>query len=589
MARADAVRIPDEVRCALRQYRKAAVAIIAASAVLNVLVLGGSIYMMMVYDSVLPSHSTASLFGLLIMLVIVFVFQGAFENLRSAMLSNIAASLDRTLFPRVQRAVADMTLIKGKSTADGQNQMRDLEYVRSWLAGGGPATLIDLPWIIFFIGILMLIHVWIGVTALIGGAALVALTVVANRVVEQPTLKANQASASRSVLSEASLRHIETLSALGMRSRMLARWQAANQTYLVAQQDMARSVAVLGVTSRMGRMLLQSVILTVGALLVIRGEATGGVIFASSILSARALAPVDQAIAQWRSLASARLGWRRICELLSSVPPAQEVQTVLPAPARSLEVEQLYVLPPGSSTITVEGADFRLDAGDALAIVGPSAAGKSSLGRALLGVWPPLRGSVRLDGAALDQYAPDLLGRYMGYLPQAVELMDATVAANIARFDPDMTSEAVVRAAQLAGVHDMILALPNGYETQVGFEGRNLSAGQQQRIGLARALYGDPFLVVLDEPNSNLDAEGDEALSNAIAAVRERGGIVIVIAHRPSALSNVNMVMFMRGGRVVDFGARGEVLQRVLRNPPQTLGDRSTAANDEPRAAMGGR
>ena len=556
--------MPEELRAVVRRYRKAFLTVALLSAVLNVLVLGGSIYMMMVYDSVLPSHSLPTLFGLLAMLVGVYACQGIFENYRSGLLSDVGNSLDRALARRVQRAMTDVALHRGSPAGDGLSPMRDLEAVRAWFAGPGPTTLIDLPWILFFIGVLMLLHFWTGFTALVGGAILVCLTIATNRMVKGPSETASRTSADRYAIAEVGVRHAEVLSALGMRGRLLDRLQQVNSDYLAAQRNMNRSVATLGAMSRIGRMLLQSLILTVGAILVIKGQASGGAIFASSILAGRALAPVDQAIANWKSMIAARAGWSRLSELLAKVPPEPATANILPRPETSLQVQNLFVAPPGSQQLTVQAADFSLNAGDGLAIIGPSAAGKSSLGRALVGIWRPIRGAIRLDGAALDQYPEDVLGRYLGYLPQTVELFEGTVAENIARFDPDCTPEDVIAAARQAGVHDMIVGLPNGYETQVGMSGRNLSGGQQQRIGLARALYKDPFVVLLDEPNSNLDSEGDAALERAIAGIRARGGIVVIIAHRPSALANVNLVLMMRDGRMEMLGPRVEVLQRLV-------------------------
>jgi ATP-binding cassette subfamily C protein PrsD len=310
-------------------------------------------------------------------------------------------------------------------------------------------------------------------------------------------------------------------------------------------------------------MALQSMVLAVGAYLVLVGEASAGVIIASSILVSRALAPVEQVIGSWRGFSAARQSWTRLAEMLASFPP-QEARLRLPAPTQQLTVEGLGVAPPGGNTLTVAGVSFSLQAGQALGVIGPSGSGKSSLARSLVGVWPAVRGHVRLDGASLDQWDSELLGPHLGYLPQDVELLSGTVAQNIARFEEGASPEDVVTAAKQADVHDLILRLPQGYETEVGRSGAALSAGQRQRVALARALYKDPFLVVLDEPNSNLDAEGEQALTRSIMNVRARNGIVVVIAHRPSALAAVDMVMFMRDGAVAAFGPKDEVLAKVL-------------------------
>lgn len=573
-----------ELGTAVARYRTAFVTVAVLSAVLNVLLLGGSIYMMLVYDSVLPSHSVPTLLGLLAMIVVVYVFQGMFDAMRGRILADVASGLDQQLSRRIQSVIAEMSLRGAKGPGDGLTAMRDLDQIRAFLAGSGPATLIDLPWILFFLAILFLLHFWLGVTALVGAAILIALTVLTDRKTKEPVAQLTQISAVRNGAAESNLRHAELLTALGMRTRMQDRWAEVNDHFLAANDRMGRTVGTLGGVSKMFRLLLQSLILTVGALLVINGQASGGVIFASSILAGRALAPVDQAIGNWRGFTAARQGWRRLNEMLARVPGDLAVSTVLPRPARELAVQDLVVAPPGTQRVTVQGANFRLAAGDALGVVGPSAAGKTSLGRALIGVWRPVRGSVRLDGATLDQWHPDTLGAFMGYLPQSVELLEGTVAENIARFDPEPDSDAVIAAARTAGVHDMIVGLPQGYETAVGADGSALSAGQRQRIGLARALYGDPFLVLLDEPNSNLDAEGEQALERAVAAIRGRGGVAILIAHRPSALAQVSHVCFMRDGRIEAFGPRDEILAKITAKPvPLRAGQRPAA-----HAAAGG-
>jgi len=541
---------------AVQSYKNAFMTVALLSAVLNVLLLGGSFYMMLVYDSVLPSHSLPTLFGLLAMIVVVYAFQSLFDNMRSRILSDVANAFARRLSGRVQQAIASSTLAGQRSPGDGLGAMRDLEQIRSFMANGGPSTLIDLPWILFFLAVLFLLHFWLGVTALAGAVVLLLLTLQTNRVTKKPTSQIALIAAHRNNIAETHLRHAELMKVLGMRGRMAARWNAIDQLYLTAQNNVSQSVLTMSGISKIFRLLLQSLILTVGALLVIDGKASGGVIFASSILSGRALAPVDQAIANWRNFSAARIGWKRLAELLDRVPATTPPVTALPAPRSTFQAQQLFVSPPGSNKVIVQGVDFKLEAGMGLGIVGPSAAGKSSLGMALIGAWQPARGLVRLDGASIDQWDSDVRGTFIGFLPQSVELLEGTIAENIARFDPDRRSDDVVAAATAANVHNMIVEMPEGYETPVGMDGTALSAGQRQRIGLARALYRDPFVVLLDEPNSNLDADGETALTAAISAVRERGGICIVIAHRPSALANVSHVLVMRQGRMEAFGPR---------------------------------
>lgn len=552
---------------ALGRYRTAVVTVAVLSAVLNVLVLAGSIYMMMVYDSVLPSHSLPTLFSLLAMLVVVYIFQGVFDAMRTRILADVGSALDQELASDVQRVMSDAALKGHHGAGDGMTPMRDLDQVRAFLSTGGPAALLDLPWIVFFLAILSMLHVWLGVTAFLGALVMIGFTWATERATQKPSKLVAQITGYRSGLAESNLRHVEVLTALGMQRRMRARWFDVNRHYLAAQDRLSRAVGTLGGSAKIFRMFLQSLILTVGALLVIDGKASGGVIFASSILSGRALAPIDTAIANWRGFSAARAGWRRLNTLFQHLPDDEEQSVLLPAPTRDLVVDQLVIAPPRVERVTAQGVSFRLEAGDGLGIIGPSAAGKTSLARALIGVWPALRGSIRFDGATPDQWDADQRGAFLGYLPQTVELLDGSVAQNIARFDGGATSEEVIAAATAAGAHDMIVKLPQGYDTPVGSDGAQLSAGQRQRIGLARALFRDPFLVLLDEPNSNLDAEGEDALAGAIATVRARGGIAVVIAHRPSALAQVSHVLFMREGRMEAFGPRDEVMSKIMKKP----------------------
>ena len=359
---------------------------------------------------------------------------------------------------------------------------------------------------------------------------------------------------------------------MGMVGRIAQRWGGLNRSYVLSSGRASDVAGGLGAMSKVLRLLLQSAILAVGAWLVIHGQSTPGIIIAGSILGARALAPVDLAIANWRGFVAARQGWQRLSLLLGHLPPRTEPMPLQP-PVKSLVVQNAAVSPPGEQKIVCQDVNFSLAAGKALGVIGPTASGKSSLARMLVGVWTPLRGTIRLDGASVDQWSPEALGRHIGYLPQDVELFPGNVAQNIARFEDPPDPEAVLAAAQAAGVHDLIVNLPNGYETNVGDQGSALSAGQAQRIALARALYRDPFLVVLDEPNSNLDAEGDEALTRAILGIRARGGIVIVVAHRPSAIAGVDYILVMAKGRQQQFGPKDDILNRVTQPsaPPRTL------------------
>ncbi len=553
---------PSPLAAAIKACRGAFAAIGVFTGVINILMLTGSLFMLQVYDRVLPSRSVPTLIALLTLVAVLYAFQGALDALRVRMLVRIGRTLDDRIGIQVYQAIARMPL-KGQNRGDGLQPMRDLDQVRSFLSSTGPTALFDLPWMPLYVGICFAFHVWIGVTALVGALILIALTLVTEALTRAPAKASGNAAAGRVLMAEASRRNAEVLKAMGMLGRISALWQSANTQYMDAQQKASDIAGGLGAASRVLRMLLQSCVLAVGAYLVINQEATAGIIIASSILVSRALAPVELSIANWKTFQGARQSWRRISDLVA-LWPEQEERTSLPVPCRSLIVESITLTPPGLPKAVVQDITLRLEAGQGLGIIGPSAAGKSSLARAIVGVWQPARGKVRLDGAALEQWSADTLGPWIGYLPQDVELFDGTVAKNIARFEADADSEKVVAAARDAGVHDLIVRLPDGYETKVGEGGTALSAGQRQRIALARALYGDPFLVVLDEPNSNLDTEGDEALARAIRAVRNRGAIVIVIAHRPSALQNLDMVLAMANGRQQAFGPKEEVLRKVL-------------------------
>jgi ATP-binding cassette subfamily C protein len=448
--------------------------------------------------------------------------------------------------------------------------LRDIDQARNFLSHGGPTALFDLPWIPLYLGICFYFHFWIGIAALVGVCVLVGLTILTDIRTRDATKAAAGFAVSRNALAAEGRRNAEVLTAMGMRQRLAERWYEANRNYIAAHETATDIASGLGGTSKVFRMFFQSCVLAVGAYLVIHQEATAGIIIASSILTSRALAPVEAAIANWKGFVAARQAALRLDQLLELVPK-EEPPMALPAPKHSFAVDGIHVVPPGAQRPVLRDISFSLSSGDGLGIIGPSGAGKSSLARALVGVWPQTHGKIRLDNAALDQWAPEALGRHIGYLPQDVELFDGNVAINIARFDPEAMPAGVLEATHATGVHDLILSFPQGYGTLLGEGGMALSAGQRQRIALARAFYGNPFLVVLDEPSSNLDAEGEAALSKAIQSVRERGGIVIIITHRPKSLDAVDKVLVVGNGTVQGFGEKEEVLRKVLRNPPAPL------------------
>ena len=560
-----------ELAAALGACRRAFLAIGLFSGMSNILMLTGSLFMLEVYDRVLPSRSVPTLVALLILTAGLYAAQGFIDAIRSRILVRIGDSLDETMSMRVYDAIVRLPLkIGGKG--DGSQPIRDLDSVRGFLSGAGPSAFFDLPWLPVYLAVCFLFHPYIGLTALGGAIILIALTVATELRTRSPTRQATQFAVARNALMESSRRNAEAMTAMGMVGRIAKRWREANRSYIAATGQASDVVGGLGAASKVLRLLLQSSLLAVGAWLVIHQESTPGIIIAGSILGGRALAPVDLAIANWRGFIGARQSWHRLSRLLAQLPPRTEPMPLQP-PSKTIVVQNAAVCPPGEQKIVCQDVNFTLTGGKALGIIGPTASGKSSLARMLVGVWSPLRGTVRLDGATLDQWSPEALGRHVGYLPQDVELFPGNVAQNIARFEDPPNPAAVLAAAQAAGVHDLIVNLPDGYETKVGERGSALSAGQAQRIALARALYRDPFLVVLDEPNSNLDAEGDEALTRAILGLRARGAIAVVVAHRPSAIAGVDYILVMAKGRQQQFGPKEEVLTRVAQPPaaPRTL------------------
>jgi ATP-binding cassette subfamily C protein PrsD len=547
-----------ELMNALGGCRSAFAGAAAISAVINLLYLTGSLFMLQVYDRVLPSHSVATLFGLATLAIALYALQGALEFIRGRILALVGRAVDESLDARVYDAIVAMPLLTRRS-GDSLQPLRDLDQVRSFLSGAGPSTLFDLPWIPFYVAICFLFHPVIGATAALGAAILVGITVLTELLTKEPNRRGALAAAQRNALLEAGARNAEVLHAMAMTHRLRTLWAEAHRRHVDSQMSISRVAGALGSLSKALRMGLQSAVLGIGAYLVIEDQASSGIIIAATIVTSRALAPVELAIAHWRGFVGMRQSWSRLKSILSLVP-AKEPPLALSPPRESLSVEAITIVPPGATNPVVHNVSFSLKSGMALGIIGPSASGKSSLARALVGAWQPARGAVRLDGAVLQHRAAESLGCHVGYLPQDIELIDGTVAENIARFDPAAQGAAIVAAAKAAGVHEMILRLGEGYQTQIGERGMNLAAGQRQRIALARALYRDPFLVVLDEPNSNLDAEGEAALSRAVIEVRSRGGIAIVIAHRPSVLASVDHVLVLVGGQVQALGPKNVVL-----------------------------
>lgn len=534
------------------------------SAGVNVLMLTGPLYMLQIYDRVMASGSVPTLVGLFVIIVVLYGFLGLYEFMRSRILSRAAYRFDG-----MTGTPAFRQLLEGNG--QGGSAMRDLEIVRGFLSGPAIRGLFDVPWIPIFLVAVFVIHPWLGYLTLAGAAVVVVLALLNEWASRRPMAEAMRLDGVERAFSGQCLRNAETVRALGMRSAIAGRWREIHEAGLQQSQtggDRSDSFAAL---SRAFRMLLQSTLLTGGAYLALKHEISAGMIVGVSILAGRALAPVDQVIAQWRGIGRAAKAHQSLKESFAAVP-APKARVALPEPLGAVRLEGVTRMMPGGAqngrTRILDQVDFALEPGDVLGVIGNSAAGKSSLARVLVGVWKPDAGEVRLDGATLEQWAPDELGRRIGYLPQHVELLPGTIAENISRFETDPDEQDIFLAARAAGVHDLILGLPDGYATRVGTPDQPLSGGQVQRLGLARAIYRFPKLVVLDEPNAHLDAHGDEALTETIRFLRKSGSTVVVMAHRPSMLNETSKVLILHQGRVAQFGTREDVFRLAMQTVP---------------------
>jgi PrtD family type I secretion system ABC transporter len=569
MARSPSAPMPPthpDLAAALSDCRRAFRSVAVFSGVVNILMLAGPLYMLQIYDRVLSSRSVPTLVALSIFLVGALALQGLLDAIRSRIVVRAAALLDRRLGSTIHEAVLQLAT-RRQQPGEAHQPMRDLDQIRAFLTSAGPIAVVDLPWAPIFLVICFLIHPWLGGMAAAGTVILLSVTILTERASRTHTRGLVSDAGIRAAMAEAHRRNSETAIAMGMAATLAKRWVAVNDRYVATSARSSDVVGGYGSVSKVLRLFLQSAMLGLGAYLVIRQELTAGSMIAASIMMGRALAPIETAIANWRGFVAARDSIRRLSDTLARLP-RNPPATQLPKPVRSLDVTAA-VIPPGGSSPIVSNVQFRLTAGEALGVIGPSGSGKTALARVLVGIWPPARGSVCLDGAALEQWNPERRGRHIGYVAQAVELFDGTIAENIARMDVAPDSGAVLTAARLAGAHDMIVRLPSGYETRIGEGGVALSAGQRQRIGLARALYGDPFLIVLDEPNSNLDGEGEAALQKAIMELKARGAIVIMIAHRQSSLVACDKALVLMNGVQQAFGPRDSVLAKVVARPPQ--------------------
>ncbi|MBF8221409.1 type I secretion system permease/ATPase [Halomonas sp. 328] len=523
---------------------------------INLLMLVPAIYMLQVYDRVLSTRSGETLLMLTLVVVFLFAVMGLLELVRSRMLVRIGNRLDALLNERLYRAMFRRSLL-GKGSASAQ-PVDDLTTLRQFLAGNGLLAFFDAPWVPIYLAVLFLFHPWLGFFATGSGLLLLTLAVVAEKLT-QPLLAGAQGEHIKSrELATANLRNAEVLHAMGMLPGIMGRWSRRHRHSLVEQSRANDRGEALGGASRVLRLLAQSLILGLGAWLVLRAEMTPGMMIAGAIIMSRALAPIDRLIATWKGVVAARGAYGRLDELLKTIPEEEESMS-LPAPLGDVRVEGVTAAPPGELVPTLRGIQLAVRAGEHVGIVGPSAAGKSTLARVLLGIWPPLAGTVRLDGADITRWNREELGPHIGYLPQDIELFEGSIAENIARFG-EVDTEAVVAAARKAGVHEMVLALPEGYDTLIGPGGAGLSGGQRQRIALARALYGNPVLVVLDEPNASLDDRGEHALRAAMVALKREGVTLFVISHRVSVLKGMDTLLVLREGQVQLSGPREEVM-----------------------------
>lgn len=532
------------------------------SAVINILMLAPALYMLQVYDRVMLSRSHETLLMLTAIVIWLFVVMALLEFVRSRMMIRLSAQLDANLNTRLYQAMVQSAI---KQPGSGSAQpLSDMTAVRQFMTGNGLFAFFDLPWVPVYLAVLFLFHPWFGWFSVAALLVLLAIALVNERSTHQPLADANTESVRSNMMVAAQLRNVEVVQAMGMLSSLRQRWLSKHLGFLALQSQASDKASIWANASKSLRLLFQSLILGVGAYLAIENEITAGMLIAGSIIMGRALAPVDLMIGSWKQFGSARSAYERLDSLLTDFP-ATKAPMPLPAPKGNVQVEQLVVVPPGAQLPSLNGISFALPAGQVLGILGPSAAGKSSLARAMMGVWPVSEGKVRLDGADLEQWQRESLGPYVGYLPQDIELFEGSVAENIARFG-EVNAEKVVQAAQMAGVHELILRLPQGYDTPIGAGGLALSGGQRQRIGLARALYGLPKVVVLDEPNSHLDELGEKALVQAILQLKAAGSSVVIITHRSGILGVTDLLMVLVDGKIKAFDRRDTVLQS-LRQP----------------------
>ncbi|WMS44376.1 type I secretion system permease/ATPase [Acuticoccus sp. MNP-M23] len=557
---------------AVRQYRYAFGAIFSFSLLINLLMLTGPLFMLQIYDRVLVSRHVETLAALFLLVIGLYAAMALLEVVRARILSRLAARLDNVAGrPAFLRTV----LCSGMPADAGRDAVRDLDRVRQFVSSSAMAGLFDMPWLPIYLAIVYLIHPALGLLATAGAVVLLVIALVTDLVTRPLVRQAGSLSGERAAMVESGRRGAEALTGMGMEDAIGRVWDRLNARFVDATARAGDAVGLSAVLSKTFRLFLQSAMLALGAYLAIGGAISAGAMIAASIIMARGLQPVEMAVQNWRHMLGAHDAYSRLKLATSSAPLAAAV--ALPAPRAALQVDNLSVSPGEGAAATLTGVSLAVECGTALGVIGHSGSGKSTLARALVGVWPAQEGTVMLDGAPLPQWIAR--GEHVGYLPQDVELMDGTVAENIARFQDAAPDDAVVAAAMAAGCHALILSLPDGYGTRLGGGGRTLSAGQRQRIALARALYGDPFLLVLDEPNSNLDGHGDTALNRAILGAKARGAAVVVVAHRPSALSAMDRLALIENGALTECGPRDVVLKALMRRDKTAAAPRAEAAD----------
>ncbi|WP_149140038.1 type I secretion system permease/ATPase [Gemmobacter caeruleus] len=553
-----------ELRAARREANGLLFSVFLFSVVVNLLMLTGPLYMLQVYDRVLGSRSEPTLFALTALIIFLFLIMGILDHVRGRVMARVGAAFQARLDRRTFEAALKRAQVAPSDPAAAAAQ-RDLESIQRLWASPVLLAVFDIPWVPLFLGAIFIFHPMMGWLSIAGGIILVAVTVLNQRATKVPLQRANSTTMQAERIADTLKAESEVVQALGMREAGFSRWQKAREASLtesIAAADLGGGYSTLTKTFRQ---FLQSAMLGLAAWLVLKGELSSGAMIAGSILMGRALSPIETAVTQWAVVQRAQEAWHRLSELYSRVP-VEGGRTALPRPRALLEAQNLTVVPPGESYATLRMVNFVLQPGQALGVIGPSGSGKSTLARALIGAWKPAGGKVRLDGASLDQYDPDVLGSYVGYLPQRVTLFEGTIAENIARLQGSPDGLKVVEAAKKAAAHDMILRLPEGYDTRVSALGGRLSGGQIQRIGLARALYGDPVIIVLDEPNSNLDNEGSVALNEAIKQMKAAGCAILIMAHRPAAIQECDLLLVIEDGTRRAFGPRDQVLREMVKN-----------------------